>query len=229
MDRDLVDAVTREVVRRLGQGTGSGTHEGHDGCIGTRFNTESRLFQIGISNRHLHLSRAHMDVLFGEGSELTVIKELIQPGQFAAKETVMVVGPKGSLPGMRIVGPLRNRTQVEISRTDGFALGVNAPVRVSGDLEGTASCALVGPKGMVILEDGVIVAQRHVHLEPARAERLALKDQSVVKVAFCGDRGGVLENFVVRIGSGHFSEIHLDTDEANALGVKNLQEVEILY
>ena len=240
MDPKLLEIVTREVVRQLdlqsSSGSFSGSTEPAQGCSAQGCSTtvacsttpDLGAFKIGISNRHLHLSRDHMDTLFGPGSRLTVLKELIQPGQFAAVETVTAVGPKGCLKGLRVVGPLRDQTQIEIAQTDAIGLGIQAPIRVSGDLAGSAPCVLVGPRGSVLLDEGVIVAKRHVHLEPDRALRLGLKDRAQVKVAFDGDRGGLLDQFVVRIGSGHFSEIHLDTDEANALGVRNLQEVRIL-
>jgi putative phosphotransacetylase len=133
------------------------------------------------------------------------------------------------IPKVRIVGPLRNQTQVEIARTDAVNIGIDPPVRVSGDLKGSAPCALIGPQGMVLLEEGVIIAQRHVHLEPGRAVGLKLKDKDVVKIAFDGEREGILGNFIVRCGPGHRSEIHVDTDEANALAIRNKQTVRLIF
>jgi putative phosphotransacetylase len=221
VNEKLVETVTAEVLRQLGQKPSVAPTPGAAPAEPT--------FEIGISNRHIHLSKEHMKVLFGEGKDLTVMKELIQPGQFAAHESVAVVGPKGMIPKVRIVGPLRNQTQVEIARTDAVTIGIDPPVRCSGDLKGSAPCALIGPQGMVLLDEGVIIAQRHVHLEPERASRLKLKDKDVVKVAFGGEREGILGNFIVRCGPGHKSEIHVDTDEANALAIRNKQNVRLIY
>jgi len=176
---------------------------------------------IGVSARHIHLSPEHIEALFGEGYELKELKPLSQPGQFAAEETVAVVGPKGRFDKVRILGPARGSTQLEISRTDSFALGIDAPVRLSGHIEGTPGIAIVGPKGQVTVDKGVIVASRHIHLHPDDAERMNVKDKQVVSVRTGGERGITFANVVCRV-SEHFAlDMHIDTDEANAGGIKN--------
>lgn len=180
-----------------------------------------RSVPIGVSNRHIHLNRADMDALFGPGSELTFKKALGQPGQFACEETVTLHGPKGDLKRVRVLGPLRSESQVEISVTDGFALGVRAPVRESGKLEGTPGVTIIGPKGTIEKDYGTIVALRHIHLTPEDAAQLGLRDKQIVKVEIGGERGAVLNNVLIRVSERFAPEMHIDVDEANALGVKN--------
>ncbi|NJD04421.1 MAG: phosphate propanoyltransferase [Ruminiclostridium sp.] len=183
---------------------------------------------VGISNRHVHLSSNHRDVLFGEGSCLTQIKSLSQKGQFAAKECVTLIGLKGSIEGVRVLGPERTETQVEISVTDMYKLGVDAPVRDSGDLAGTPGIILLGPKGMVSLKSGVICAKRHIHASPEDALYFNVKDRQEVLVFTMGERGLLFCNVLVRVHESFTLEFHLDTDEANAAGLKNNDKVRIL-
>lgn len=189
----------------------------------TTLNCISDLFDIpvGVSNKHLHLSREHMDILFGKGSELTVKKKVGQPGQYAAEETVKVIGPKGTFDKVRVLGPLRSETQVEISKTDSFALGINAPVRESGILDGTPGVILEGPCGKVELQRGVIVACRHIHLTPPVAKLINVYDKQKVCVDVAGERGCIMKEVLVRVSDKSASEMHIDTDEANAFGLKN--------
>lgn len=175
----------------------------------------------GISNRHLHVTQADLETLFGEGYELKQMKPLSQPGQFAAEEIVTLIGPKNSIAKVRILGPVRPSTQVEISRTDSFVLGVNAPVRDSGSLTGTPGLILEGPKGRVELKEGVIIAQRHLHLHTDEANELGLKDKDTISVEFGGDRGVVFNNVLVRVNPKFAMDLHIDTDEANAAGLAN--------
>jgi len=174
--------------------------------------------KIGLSNKHLHLKQEDIDLLFGKGHQLTPMKALVQPGQFAAEEKVDIVGPKGTLKGIRVLGPARPETQVELSMTDARTIGIPAPIRESGKLEGTPGCRLIGPAGEVDLDHGVIVALRHIHLSPAQAAAAGVKDKQVVSIKVHGERGLVFDNVLVRSGEGHESEIHLDTDEGNAAG-----------
>ena len=174
--------------------------------------------KIGISNKHLHLSQEHLEVLFGKGHELTPTKELGQPGQFAAEEKVDIVGPKRTLSGVRVLGPVRKETQVELALTDARGIGIKAPVRESGKLDGTPGCKLVGPCGEVELDHGVIAALRHVHLSAAQAEEAGVKDKDIVSIKIEGERGLVFDNVLIRAGEGHERECHLDTDEGNAAG-----------
>ncbi len=184
---------------------------------------------IETSARHLHVSREAMDILFGEGSELTPKKDLSQPGQFACEERVQVVGPKGSFPGVTILGPFRPNTQVEISATDARAIGVAAPVRESGDIAGSGACKLVGPKGEVELTEGVIVAKRHIHATPADAEKFGLKDKQIVSVkADSAERSLVFGDVVVRVSEKFSLAMHIDTDEANAAGLGPFSNGEII-
>ena len=176
---------------------------------------------VNVSNRHIHLDRADMDILFGQDSELTFMKDLVQPGQYASKETVTLHGPKGELGRVRVLGPLRSETQVEISVTDGFALGVRPPIRESGKLKGTPGLTIIGPKGTVEKDYGTIAALRHVHLDPDTAQRIGVKDKQIVKVEFPGPRGGVLHNVLIRVSEQFLPEMHVDVDEANAFGIKN--------
>lgn len=176
---------------------------------------------VGVSNRHVHLSKEHLEILFGEGYELTVRNSLSQTGQFAAEETVTLEGPKRSISNVRILGPLRSQTQVEISRTDAFTLGVKAPVRDSGSLEGSAGIRIIGPKGSIDLEEGVIIAQRHIHMDEATAERFGVKDKDIVSVVVDGERALVFRNVLIRVRNDFVLDMHIDTDEANAAGLAN--------
>ncbi|MDD4377529.1 MAG: phosphate propanoyltransferase [Eubacteriales bacterium] len=174
--------------------------------------------KIGLSNKHLHLSQEHLDILFGKGYQLVPTKPLVQPGQFAAEEKVDIVGPKSTLKGIRVLGPVRPETQVELSMTDARTIGIKAPVRESGKLEGTPGCKLVGPCGEVELDHGVMVALRHVHLNDQQALEAGVKDGDMVSIKIEGERGLTFDNVLVRAGSKHEREVHLDTDEGNAAG-----------
>ncbi len=171
---------------------------------------------IGVSAHHVHLSPEHVELLFGPGHELTPLAPLAQPGQFASEEAVKLIGPRGSVDRVRVLGPARKKTQVEISRTEGYRLGIHAPVRMSGDLEGTPGLVLEGPAGQVELRDGVIYAQRHLHMTPQDARRLGLEDGDVVRLRVEGDRELIFGDVAVRISPKFHLELHLDTDEANA-------------
>ncbi|MFX3634267.1 MAG: phosphate propanoyltransferase [Candidatus Pristimantibacillus sp.] len=189
---------------------------------------EPKIVPIGVSARHIHLSADHVAILFGEGYELTEFKPLSQPGQYAANETVAVVGPKGSFAKVRILGPVRSRTQLEVSRTDAFALGVNPPVRESGNINGSTGITIQGPAGEVTIEEGVIVAARHIHFHTSDAERFGVSDKQQLKVRFGGKRGVVFEQVVARVSPDFALDMHIDTDEANAAGVKNGDNGEII-
>lgn len=176
---------------------------------------------VGLSNKHLHLSQEDLEALFGKEYELTPYKALKQPGQYAAEEKVDIVGPKGAIKGVRILGPVRKETQVELAITDARDIGVTAPVKESGKLEGTPGIKLVGPAGEIEIDHGVIIALRHVHLSAEQAKEAGVQDKQMISVRFGGERGVVFDNVLVRAGDGHEAEIHLDTDEGNAAGLKN--------
>ena len=180
-----------------------------------------RSVPIGVSNRHIHIAQHDCERLFGPGASLTPDRPITQPGQFAARERVRIVGPDGSIDGVRIVGPARSATQVEFSASDARQLGVAAPVRGSGNITGSAAIRLEGPAGSVELREGAIVAARHVHVSPADAARFGLADGDRIAVALgTGDRSATLDAILVRSGDKHATELHLDTDEACAFGVK---------
>lgn len=174
---------------------------------------------IGISARHLHITKEHFKILFGK-DELTPMKTLMG-GQFASEEKVLIIGNKMRLiENVRILGPFRKETQVEVSKTDGIKLALNPPVRESGDLEGSAPITIVGPKGIVKLEKGLIVAMRHIHMNEEDANRFGLKDREVISVKIDdGTRGGTLNHVLIRVDKSFTLEMHIDTDEANALGI----------
>jgi propanediol utilization protein len=175
---------------------------------------------VGISNRHVHLSREDMDILFGYGATLTRMKAVKQPGQYAAEETVTLRGPKGADQSTR-PWPLRSATQVEISVSDSFILGVKAPLRMSGDLQDSPGIEIIGPRGRVSKTDGAIVAWRHIHISPADAERHALRDGMEIDVRIDGYRGGILSHVVVRVSADAVLEMHVDVEEANGFGLRN--------
>lgn len=175
---------------------------------------------VGVSARHIHLTKEDVEILFGKGYELTKKKELMG-GQFAANEQCTIVGLKlRAIENVRILGPVRSKSQVEISATDARTLGVNAPLRQSGDVAGSAPVALVGPKGVVYLKEGCIVAARHIHMTPTEAAAASLKDGDYVSVRMGNERGAVLDNVKIRVDESFSLEMHIDTDEANACQVK---------
>ena len=170
---------------------------------------------IETSARHVHLSREHVEILFGAGYTLTKKKDLSQPGQFACEEKVEVIGEKGSLKAS-ILGPERPASQVEISLTDARSIGVKAPIRESGDVAGTGACTIKGPCGQVTLTEGVIAAKRHIHLTPADAEEFGVSDKQIVKVKTNGARPLIFDDVVVRVNPNFAAAMHIDTDESNA-------------
>lgn len=177
-------------------------------------------FLVEISARHVHVTKETLEVLFGKGYELTVKKELSQPGQFASNERVTVVGPKKELAGVSILGPCRSADQVELSATDARSVGIAAPIRESGDVKGSGACKLVGPAGEVELKEGVIVAKRHIHMTPEDAEKFGVKDAQIVKVAInTAERSLVFGDTVVRVSPKYALAMHVDTDEANAAAI----------
>mgnify|MGYP000130635903 FL=1 len=176
---------------------------------------------IGVSNRHVHVSRQDLDILYGKDYELTRKSDLKQPGQFASNETVTIRGPKGEFERVRILGPVRKQSQVEVSKTDSFRLGIRPLIKESGDLTGTPGLDLIGPKGIVSLSNGAIVALRHIHMTPAQADALGLKDKDMVEVETFGERRGVFGDVLVRVSDQFALEMHVDVDEANAFSLSN--------
>jgi len=184
---------------------------------------------IEISARHVHLSKPDMEALFGSGFELSKYKDLSQTGQYAAKETVELAGPHGKIDKVRVLGPCRAQTQIEVSETEARQLGINPPVRDSGNLDGTPGIKIIGPKGEVDLKQGVILALRHIHIDSAAAVELGIKNYDRVKVDTIGTRDLLFENVLVRVDPSFKLAMHIDTDEANAAGIdKDNHEGEII-
>lgn len=192
-------------------------------------NAENGLIPIGISNRHIHLSKADLETLFGAGYELTPAKELSQPGQYACKETLTLVGPSmRAIEGVRVLGPLRKTSQVEISMTDSYTLKVKPPVRESGKTEGSAPITIIGPKGVVTLKEGCIIANRHIHMSPSDATSFGVKDGDYIDIdAFSGTRKTRWFDVQIRVNENFRLEMHVDTDDANAVGLKNGSKVTV--
>jgi putative phosphotransacetylase len=212
IDRTLIEQIVREIVL-----TQIGGPPGKPNLV------------VSVSARHVHLTDQDVETLFGAGHKLTVAKDLYQDGFFAAEETVMVVGPRRRmLPTVRILGPTRPESQVELAFTDGISLGIDMPVRPSGKIEGSPGCVLVGPKGVVELKQGVIRAERHVHMGPADAEFYGVKDKQRMSLRIASGCGTVFNNLLVRVGEKIKLEVHLDTDEGNACDIDHAASVELL-
>ena len=189
----------------------------------------SKKFIVETSARHVHVTQEDLETLFGKGAKLTHKKDLSQPGQFACEERVTVVGPKKELANVSILGPVRPETQVELSATDARSIGIAAPVRESGDLDGSGACKIVGPCGEVEISQGVIIAKRHIHMTPADAEEFGVKDKQIVSVKIeSAERTAVLCDTVVRVSEKYALAMHIDTDESNAVGASRDQMCEIV-
>ena len=184
---------------------------------------------VGVSNRHIHLNKADLATLFGEGYELTPLKDLSQPGQYACKETLTLIGPAmRPIEGVLVLGPLRNKSQVEISMTDSYVLKVKPPVRESGKTEGSAGITIVGPKGVVELKEGCIIANRHIHMSPSDGVKFGVKDGDTVTVDVEGKRRTRWYDVQVRVHKDFRLEMHVDTDDANAAGIGNGFKVKVV-
>jgi putative phosphotransacetylase len=243
---DDVERLASEVIRRL-KGNETGARESGGGTAGARESggaTTSRQGSAGqesgdggttsgipvaVSGRHVHVARGVVDQLFGEGFQLTKLRDLGQPGEFASEQTVTVVGRSlRALECVRVLGPVRSYTQVELSGTDAVRLGIDPPVRTSGDLIGSESVTVVGPCGSVHLKASAIMATRHLHMTERDAQEHGVADGDRVRIRFTGDRALVLENVLVRVAKSAALELHLDTDDANAAGVRLPMAVKIL-
>ena len=218
IDRSVIENIVRQIV--LAQVNGRSASD----------SAPAPKLVVSISARHVHLSDEHVEILFGKGSKLTPMKPLYQDGFYAAEETVMVVGPRRRmLPTVRILGPTRSRSQVELAFTDSISLGIDAPVRHSGDIKGSPGCVLVGPKGVVELKEGVIRAARHVHMSLDEAAYYGVKDGDFVKLRVESPQCSVvLEELKVRAEKGIKLEVHLDTDEGNACNLDAATKIELL-
>lgn len=183
---------------------------------------------VGISNRHVHVTKEHLEILFGENYELQVLRPVNQPGQFASVEKVLIETSKSKIDGVRILGPVRPYTQVEVSKTDAIKLGLNPPVRDSGDLKGSEPITIIGPCGKVEIEEGCILATRHIHMTPEKRKELGLEAVSKVAVKIEGEKGGMMKDVHIKSADASYYEMHIDTDDANAFLLTNNDEVEIL-
>jgi putative phosphotransacetylase len=213
--KDMVQLITELVVKEAS-------------ALGLEIKKEKNLVPVSISARHLHLKKEHLEVLFGAGHELTKMKDISQPGQYAAEEKVTLQGPRGKIDNVRVLGPLRKETQVEISATDARVLGVKPVVRDSGNMDGTPGLTLVGPKGTIIIEKGCIVAERHIHMTQEDASQFNVSDGQVVSVKVNTPRGGVFDKVLIRVREDYALDMHIDVDEANAFLISNGDIVEII-
>ena len=221
LNAQSIEAIVKKIVSEMGTtAPAAAPVAGGDG----------KTVPVGISNRHIHLSREDLNTLFGEGYELTPIKDLSQPGQFACKEQLTIVGPSmRSIEGVRVLGPVRKQSQVEISVTDSYVLKVKPPVRESGSLAGSAPVTIIGPKGIVILKEGCIIANRHIHMSLEDGARFGVKDGDYVTVdAFSGTKRTRWFDVQVRVSDQFRLEMHVDTDDANAVGFKNGSTVTVV-
>ena len=211
VDRSLVEQIVREIVLEQ-----IGAPDGKPELV------------VSISARHVHLTDEHVETLFGPGRKLTPVKELYQDGYYAAEETVMIVGPRRRmLPSVRVLGPTRPASQVELAFTDGISLGIDLPLRMSGRIEGTPGCVLVGPQGVVDLDQGVIRAERHVHMGPTDAGFYGVRDGDRMSLRVHSPCPTVFEDLIVRVGEGIKLEVHVDTDEGNAADLEHAEKVEL--
>lgn len=209
----LSDEVTRRVRARLSQLDLAG----------------KIVVPVGVSARHMHLTREMLEALFGRGHTLAVRRRLSQPGEFAAEEAVTIVGPCGrAIESVRILGPVRSFTQIELPRSDGLRLGIDLPIRPSGELAGTPGLTVIGPKGTVVLREGAIRATRHIHMTPEDASRFGLHDRQIVRARTIGPRALTFEHVLVRVSDTFVLDFHLDTDDANAAGLDTGSFAEVL-
>ena len=239
LERTDIERIVRDVLARQGGGFTNATASGIPVLRGSGTNAAEHSaapaanrnpLVVNISARHVHLTQQHVEMLFGPGATLTPQKDLYQDGYYAAEETVAVVGPRRRmLPNVRVLGPCRDDSQIELAFTDGISLGIDLPVRISGNVQGTPGCVLVGPKGVVELQQGVIRAMRHVHMGPADLAHYGVADKDVIHLRV--ESPGcttVLEDLTVRAGDNIKLEVHLDTDEGNAINLENATKVELV-
>ncbi len=239
-DTALIELVTHKVLEQLKQ-VALNPETGGEPCGGCALRTceagqracdavvQRQKIPIGVSARHAHVTQEHLEILYGEGHQLTVHAPLYQPGAFAAKETLTVVGRRmQAIEGLRILGPVRDYSQVELAQTDAIRLGLNPPIRDSGDLAGSESIVLIGPKGSIHLEEGAICATRHIHMTPQDAAHWGIHGRDLLKVRIPGERALTFENIHPKISPSYVPQMHLDTDDANAAGLRGGEGIELL-
>ena len=216
LDRSAVEALVRQAVgQRLGGAP-------------TRAGSAPKLV-VNISARHMHVSPEHLEILFGPAAKLTVMRDLYQDGQFASDQTVTIIGPRHrTITNLRILGPTRKDSQIELASTDGIAMGLNLPVRMSGNVKGTPGCIVLGPKGHIELKEGVIRAQRHAHMHPDEAAYYGVKNGDKMRLRVHGSCPTTFEEIICRVDKAVKLEVHLDTDEGNACDLSNAERVELI-
>jgi len=214
-NNELIEKITGEVLKKM-----KGTSD--------TISKSNGLVPIAVSNRHIHVSEEHFMILFGANKKLSKFKDLSQPGQFASNEKITLVSKKDVFKGVRILGPFRKQTQIEISRSDAFKLGIDPPVRDSGDLSDSEGITIVGPEGSVTIKEGVIIAKGHIHMTPSEAKRFGVSDNQIVKVRVSGERNLIFGDVLCRVSDKYALEMHVDTDEGNAGFIKNGDLVEII-
>jgi putative phosphotransacetylase len=231
-DRALIELVTHKVLEQLQQGEpcgGCALRMCAAGCRACDAIVQQEKIPVGVSARHAHVTQEHLEILYGEGQQLTVHAPLYQPGAFAANETLTIVGRRmRAIEGVRILGPVRDYSQVELARTDAIRLGLDPPIRDSGDLTGSEPIVLIGPKGSVHLEEGAICATRHIHMTPEDAENFGVREGGLLKVRIPGERALTFENIRPKISPSYVPQMHLDTDDANAADLRGGEGVELL-
>ena len=230
LDRTQVEQVVREILRkRLDQGVGNSADDVERLFKPERHNGGPNPLVVNVSARHVHVTQHHLEQLFGPGSKLSKLKDLYQDGEFASEQQVNLIGPRNRMiPGIRILGPTRNYTQVELSYTDGIFLGIDLPLRISGNHESTPGCVLVGPYGAVNLDKGVVRAERHVHMSPADLAYFGVKDGDKMSLKIDGPCGVVFNNVTVREHPKVKLEVHIDTDEGNACHLPSATRMELI-
>lgn len=210
-----VDFIVEELLKRLSKSTDDKKSE--DTIL------------VEASGKHVHLSQEHVEMLFGKGYELKKVRELSQPGQYLCEEKVMIIGPKGVLNKVAVLGPARKDTQVEVSLSDAVSIGIKAPVRMSGDVKGSAGAVIATANSAIKLEEGVIAAKRHIHINPEDAKRFEVEDKEVVQVKVgCEERGLIFDNVVIRVDPSFDTAMHIDYDEANACGFMKKMRAKII-
>lgn len=231
-DQDLVKLITQRVVTRLSNDqpcSGCALRACDAGKRACDVAESQQKIPVGVSARHAHVTQEHLEILYGSGHQLTVYAPLYQPEAFAANETVTVVGKRmRAIEHVRILGPVRDYSQVEVAQTEAIRLGLNPPIRDSGDLAGAEAITLIGPAGSVYLEEGAICASRHIHMTPEQAQEFCLTESDRVRVHIPGERALTFENIRPKIHESYVLQMHLDTDDSNAAGLKGGEAVELV-
>jgi propanediol utilization protein len=229
LDRGEVERLVREVLRQKLRGAVAPPVREQHASQASGVGGPPHPLVVNVSARHMHVSQENLEILFGAGAKLSKLKDLYQAGEFASEQLVTVVGPRQRIiPNVRILGPIRNYTQVELSYTDGIYLGIDLPLRISGNHEGTPGCTILGPKGAIHLSNGVIRAQRHVHMSTEDMAYYGVKDGDEMKLKIAGPCGVTFENLKVRYHPKVILEVHIDTDEGNACDLESATNMELI-